>query len=58
MKSPPEPESMRALAGMRRFPKSNMTERTSRESELDDPEKVMAATEVVSTGSGVSNSVI
>lgn len=44
MKSPVEPESMSAFAGISRFPTSNITERMSRESEDDWPVNVIDAT--------------
>lgn len=40
----PDPESTSALAGMRRFPTNRMTERISRESELEVPVNVIEET--------------
>lgn len=52
MKSPVEPESIRALAGMRRFPDSSITDRMRRESEEDCPVNVIKATWKGSEGGG------
>lgn len=49
MKSPPDPESINALAEMSLFLTSNMTERMSLESELEAPVNVMAETLTGST---------
>lgn len=56
MKSPPDPESMRALARISLLPESNITESIRRESVVEEPVKVMAATEAESVGGSGSGS--
>lgn len=53
MKSPPDPESTKALAEIKRLPASNMTERIKQESELDEPVNVIEETLTLSAGKGV-----
>lgn len=56
MKSPPEPESTRALAGMSFFLTRSETDRMSRESEEEDPVKVIDETGIESGQGGVGGS--
>lgn len=44
MKSPPEPELTKALAGISRFPTKRETDRIRRESEEEEPVKVIDET--------------
>lgn len=53
MKSPPNPESTKALAGMRRFPARIMTDRIKRESEEEEPVNVIDETGTEAIGGGV-----
>lgn len=56
MKSPPEPKSTKARAGMRCFPTRRETDKMSRESDEDEPVKVMDETGTDSVGGGVGGS--
>lgn len=58
MKSPPDPESTSALAWISRFPTKSMTDKIKRESEPDEPVKVIADTGVTSAGDVALSSVV